>query len=325
MTEASASRRKPFDTREMRDVLSSFATGVTIVTCCDSQGAPVGITASSFNSVSMEPPLILWSLAKTALSAEAFRAAAHFAVHVLAVDQVDLSNRFAKSGTDKFSGVDYATDRNGVPLLGGTASRFDCSTWQVYEGGDHWIIVGEVENIARENKDGLVFSAGTYASATPIRAADRRRLEPESDLPNPLDDLLLYHLARANRQMGQNFHATVRAAGLTVPEWRVLANLRPDAGMDMEELGTRTFIDPDLLSDLLQSMRANGYCTLEQSGAGWLVQGTPKGQKKVSELIALATDLERRAMGDLGTEGQAELLDMLRTIVSNTQPDNGRK
>lgn len=323
MTEASARRLKPFDTREMRDVLSSFATGVTIVTTSDAQGTPVGVTASSFNSVSMEPPLILWSVAKSALSAGAFRVAGHFAVHVLAVDQVDLSNRFAKSGTDKFSGVDYATDRNRVPLLGGTASRFDCSTWQVYEGGDHWIIVGEVENIARENKDGLVFSAGTYASASPIRSA-ARRLEPEPDLPNPLDDLLLYHLARANRQMGQNFHAAVRAADLTVPEWRVLANLRPDAGTDTEVLGTRTFIDPDLLSDLLQSMRASGYCTMEQSGAGWLVQGTPKGQEKVAELIALATELERQAVGDLGAEGQQELLNILRTVVMNTQPDDSR-
>lgn len=323
MTEAVENRRKPFDTREMRDVLSSFATGVTIVTTSDARGLPVGITASSFNSVSMDPPLILWSVSKAALSAEAFRRAIHFAVHVLAVDQVDLSNRFAKSGTDKFSGTSYKLDRNGVPVLQGTASRFDCSTWQVHDGGDHWIVVGEVQNIARENKDGLVFSAGTYATATPIRAAVRR-LEPEPDLPNPLDDLLLYHLARANRQMGQNFHAAVRAAGLTVPEWRVLANLRPDAGADMDELGTRTFIDPDLLSDLLQSMQGRGYCSLERSGAGWLVKGTPKGQQKVAELIALATELERQAVGDLGPKGQQALLEMLRTIVSNTQPDDSR-
>lgn len=324
MTEASAKRRRPFDTREMRDVLSSFSTGVTIVTTSDGRGAPVGMTASSFNSVSMEPPLILWSVARSALSSEAFRSASHFAVHVLAVDQVELSNRFAKSGADKFSGTAYRIDRNGVPLLEGAAGRFDCRTWQVYEGGDHWIIVGEVEGIARENKDGLVFSAGTYATATPIRS-NVRKLEPEPDLPNPLDDLLLYHLARANRHMGQNFHAAVRAAGLTVPEWRVLANLSPDAGTDMEVLGTLTFIDPDLLSDLLQSMQGDGYCTLEQSGAGWMVKGTEKGRQKVSEMIAQATELERRAVGDLGAEGQQELLEMLRTIVANTQPDDSRK
>lgn len=323
MTEASAKRRRPFDTREMRDVLSSFSTGVTIVTTSDARGAPVGMTASSFNSVSMEPPLILWSVAKSALSADAFRKASHFAVHVLAVDQVDLSNRFAKSGADKFSGTDYRTDANGVPVLEGPAGRFDCRTWQVYEGGDHWIIVGEVEGVARENRDGLVFSAGTYATATPIRAAVRK-LEPEPDLPNPLDDLLLYHLARANRQMGQNFHAAVRAAGLTVPEWRVLANLRPDAGTDMDVLGTLTFIDPDLLSDLLQSMQLNGYCTLEPSGAGWRVRGTEKGRRKVSQMIALATELESQAVGDLGPDGQRKLLEMLRIIVANTQTDDSR-
>lgn len=324
MTEAASARRKPFDTREMRDALSSFSTGVTIVTASDGQGAPVGMTASSFNSVSMEPPLILWSVAKSALSAETFRYARHFAVHVLSVDQVDLSNRFAKSGADKFSGTAFRIDTNGVPVLEGTASRFDCTTWKVYEGGDHWIIVGEVEAIARENRDGLVFSSGTYATATPIRAAERK-LEPEPDLPNPLDDLLLYHLARANRQMGQSFHAAVRAAGLTVPEWRVLANLRPDAGTDIDVLGALTFIDPDLLSDLLLSMQGAGYCSLAKSGSGWKVRGTVKGRKKVSQMIGLATELERQAVGDLGAEGQQELLEMLRIIVSNTLPDDSRK
>ena len=130
-----------FTARDMRYALSKFATGVTIVTACDDHGNHVGMTASSFNSVSMEPPLILWSVTKTALSSDIFRNAEYFAVHVLSADQKELSNKFARTGEDKFSEVNYTIDQNNVPLLTDALVRFDCTTWAVYEGGDHWIVI----------------------------------------------------------------------------------------------------------------------------------------------------------------------------------------
>ncbi len=136
-----------FDPREFRDALSSFATGVTIVTARDDADRPVGMTCSSFNSVSMAPPLILWSVTKTARSADAFITADHFAVHVLAFDQTEVSNRFARSGADKFGETQHAFDQNNVPIISDTASRFDCKQYAVYDGGDHWIIFFDLVQI----------------------------------------------------------------------------------------------------------------------------------------------------------------------------------
>jgi len=212
------------DARDFRDALSSFATGVTIVTANDDDDAPVGMTASSFNSVSTDPPLILWSVTKTALSAPTFQKAEHFAVHVLASDQTDLSNKFAKSGADKFEGTAYSIDGNKVPIIEGCATRFDCKTWAVYEGGDHWIIVGEVLGLVTDKKEGLVFGGGSYAVASPLTT-----LNPHDTVDTGseglVEDMFFYHLSRAYHHMGHEFHRAVQDSGLTVAQWRILASL----------------------------------------------------------------------------------------------------
>ena len=235
-----------FDTREFRFALSGFATGVTIVTAVSKTGEKVGMTASSFNSVSMEPPLILWSVTKAAMSAPVFRDAQNFAVHVLSSDQVELSNRFAKSGMDKFADTDYVTDEYGVPILRGCVARFDCTTWAVHEGGDHWVIFGQVQGIERENKEGLVFSDGSYATANPVRqlkAVEAGAVDNES----PIDNLLIYNLARAYRQMSSQFHDSVRDSGLSIPAWRILASLYGGVTRTLPDLEARTFLDTCLL------------------------------------------------------------------------------
>lgn len=152
-------------TRDFRNTLGKFATGVTIITTLDADGVPVGVTASSFNSVSMEPPLVLWSLAKDALSLPAYQESGAFNVHVLSADQDALSNLFARRGADKFAGLDFAPGQNGMPLLPGCAAIFQCETRHQYDGGDHYIFVGEV--LACENSDRapLVFHGGQYATA----------------------------------------------------------------------------------------------------------------------------------------------------------------
>ena len=115
------------DAREFRNALGSFTTGVTIVTTRDASGHDVGLTANSFNSVSLDPPLVLWSLAKSSTSLSAFVEAKHFAVHILAADQEPLSNRFATRGADKFAGLQIERGEGGMPLLHGCAARFDAA------------------------------------------------------------------------------------------------------------------------------------------------------------------------------------------------------
>lgn len=156
-------------TKEFKKALSSFATGITIITTCDKDGNSIGMTASSFNSVSMEPPLILWSVTKTAFSADIFKDAENFSVHILSTEHTELSNNFATSGADKFSKISYNLDQNNVPIISDISTRFDCKTWEVHEGGDHWIIIGEVQKCICDESEGLIFVNGAYASAHKIK------------------------------------------------------------------------------------------------------------------------------------------------------------
>jgi 3-hydroxy-9,10-secoandrosta-1,3,5(10)-triene-9,17-dione monooxygenase reductase component len=151
-----------FDPRQFRQALGTFTTGVTIVTTRGADGLDYGMTANSFNSVSMDPPMVLWSLNKDSSSAAAFTQARHFAVHILASEQEALSNRFAKSGGDKFAGLNPARGPDGIPLLDGCAARFECRMAYQYEGGDHLILVGQVLAFERFDCAPLVFQGGGY-------------------------------------------------------------------------------------------------------------------------------------------------------------------
>lgn len=153
-----------FDPKDFRFALGQFPTGVTIMTTRTKSGEPIGVTASSFNSVSMDPPLILWSVDKNAFSAEVFSENEYFAVNVLADSQVATSNLFACRGEDKFKDLEYENALGDSPLIEGSVAQFQCKNWSVYDGGDHLIIVGEVKKYTynRERKP-LLFSQGRYA------------------------------------------------------------------------------------------------------------------------------------------------------------------
>ena len=165
-----------FDRKAFRQALGTFATGVTIVTAWDEiTDAPVGVTASSFNSVSVDPPLVLWSVGRNALSAKVLISAKRYAIHVLHSGQSEIANRFARSGADKFGPTDYERDAAGVPILKTFASRFDCELHDVHGGGDHHIIVGRVVGICHGTGDPLVFHGGRYASALPLELLSELR------------------------------------------------------------------------------------------------------------------------------------------------------
>jgi flavin reductase (DIM6/NTAB) family NADH-FMN oxidoreductase RutF len=144
------------DPDEFRHALSCFATGVAVVTTLDAQGQKVGMTISSFNSVSLDPPLVLWSIADDSLSYDVFVAADYFAVHVLAMTQKELSDRFAQSGDSKFDRFDCREGIHGVPILPEFAACFECSTEHIYPGGDHKIIVGRVHRFEDREADPLI-------------------------------------------------------------------------------------------------------------------------------------------------------------------------
>jgi flavin reductase (DIM6/NTAB) family NADH-FMN oxidoreductase RutF/DNA-binding IclR family transcriptional regulator len=156
-----------FDSRELRRVLGAFVTGVTVVTTTDEEGGLHGVTANSFSSVSLDPPLVLWSQAVKTHSHPVFFKAERFAVNILAEDQIELSNRFAKSSQEKFAGLEVDVGLGGIPLLRGCNAWLQCRVVSRLPGGDHTIYVAEVDSIARAQRKPLVFGNGQYLRTGP--------------------------------------------------------------------------------------------------------------------------------------------------------------
>ena len=151
-----------FDHREFRRTLGAFTTGVTVITTVDAAGKPYGVTANSFSSVSLDPPLILWSQALTSSSYPAFRDCERFVVNILADHQVHVSNQFAKSGDDKFLDIAVRTGLGGVPVIDDSAAHLECRKVAAYPGGDHVVYIGQVERIHRSAHRPLAFGEGRY-------------------------------------------------------------------------------------------------------------------------------------------------------------------
>lgn len=158
-----------FSAQEFRAALGMFATGVTIVTARSADGQVIGLTANSFNSVSLSPPLVLWSLSRIAASLPVFSAGSHYAINILAADQKTLAERFATRGADRWAGVTFDQGAGGAPLLHGAAATFECFNRSRYEEGDHVIFVGEVERCThRIGASPLLFHGGRYFTEHPL-------------------------------------------------------------------------------------------------------------------------------------------------------------
>src|ERR1043166_1345002 len=180
-----------FDARDFRKALGTFATGVAILTTRNDQDKPVGLTCNSFNSVSLQPPLILWSLSTYSPSLAAFAQAEHFAVNVLAADQVELSRRFSQPIDNRFAGIATDAGTDGIPLIRGAAAHLECRNEARHYSGDHVIFIGRVLRYAYSNMPPLVFCHGAYmglqdlpaaalkpCSAAATRTAQRARRRP---------------------------------------------------------------------------------------------------------------------------------------------------
>ena len=158
------------DTRELRNALGRFPTGVTVITTCTPGGKREGLTANSFSALSLDPPLVLWSIGRKSNALASFIESGHFAINVLRADQADVSHRFATPSADKFDGLTVATGTGGSPLLPGVLASFECKIEATIEGGDHLLFVGRVHRIAYGEGEPLIFNAGRYATAHPLRA-----------------------------------------------------------------------------------------------------------------------------------------------------------
>lgn len=152
----------PDFTRAFRNTLGMFATGITVVTTRSADGEGVGVTINSFNSVSLEPPLIVWSLARQGNSLPVFEQCEYYAVNILAADQRDLSQLFATRSADKFANLEFDTGLGDVPLLRGCCAWFECRNQVRHPGGDHVLFLGEVQRFSQEDHEPLLYFRGGY-------------------------------------------------------------------------------------------------------------------------------------------------------------------
>lgn len=158
------------DTRELRDAFGAFMTGVTIVTTATDDGKPLGFTANSFSSVSLDPALLLVSIAKTSSNYRTFSTTGHFAINILAENQKELSNTFARPGNDRFANVSWQPSAHNNPLIGDVSAWFDCTTHQVIDAGDHALIVGRIEAFHSAGYAGLGYYRGGYFTPAKVSA-----------------------------------------------------------------------------------------------------------------------------------------------------------
>ncbi|MCK1358947.1 flavin reductase family protein [Bradyrhizobium sp. 199] len=170
-----ASDSSQIDPRDFRNALGTYATGVTIITAAAPDGKPYGLTCNSFASVSLNPPLVLWSLVVYSSSLTIFQNASHFTVNVLGASQQGLANKFAKSSDDKFTGVDWTPGLGGAPVLAKSVSNFQCRSVNRYYGGDHVIFLGAVEAYTYNTQEPLLFAQGAFGR---FLADDARKKTP---------------------------------------------------------------------------------------------------------------------------------------------------
>jgi 3-hydroxy-9,10-secoandrosta-1,3,5(10)-triene-9,17-dione monooxygenase reductase component len=300
-----------------RKALGAFATGVTIATTKDADNQPVGVTASSFNSVSVDPPLILWSLAKTSFSHDAFCSSGHFAVHVLSAAQEDLSNRFARSGGDKFTGMDWLDGELGSPVLSDHAALFQCRTRHQYEGGDHVIFVGEVVAYEARDEAPLLFHGGRYAERRP-KPSGASEASVDMEHGRFSDDFLFYLISRAHFQTSRPTRQKLSELGLSMDEYMALAVLSMDASLSGEDILSRlshTGHAPSI--DALQSMVPKGLLISKNSH----FELADEGRKQFVETLAFGKSFEAD-LADHFTAGElAETKRVLRRIIELTGED----
>lgn len=302
------------DAGQFRQALGAFATGVTIVTTCDESGQDVGLTANSFNSVSLNPPLVLWSLARKARSHAAFARCEYFAVHILAADQEALSARFATAGADKFSGLEITRGAGGVPLLDSCAARFVCRTNYRYEGGDHEIFVGEVLDFEHFPKPPLVYQRGQYAVAVA-----RPRAPAPGDTPSEFGkDFLVYLLGLAHALSMRRILPVVAERGLDENEYFVLVALIMEDGRSADEIdGLLQITNRRLTADLLAGLARKGFVR-DDAGKIYLTEG---GRKTALEVLALSKLVEEESTRQIDHAEVALMKRVLRQTIRTSLAD----
>ncbi|WP_027852904.1 p-hydroxyphenylacetate 3-hydroxylase reductase component [Marinobacterium litorale] len=305
---------QPLDSHAFRRALGNFATGITIVTAQAPNGDKIGLTVNSFNSVSLDPPLVLWSLDKrSADSLSVIQSADHFAINVLAANQLDLSNHFARPQTDKFANIDYSEGPGRAPLLDACAARFHCALHETIDAGDHWILLGRVLAFDDFGRSPLLYHQGAYSLVLPHPRVEKN-LAAQATLPGLekyLENNLLYLMLQAVNAYQTSYLPKQQALGLSVSEARVLILLSviPDAGL--ERLQRESSLPGSEIREAVENLHASGL--LESTTAPFSL--TADGALRASEYWALS-EQEQHKVFDEFNDSQIQLFKkMLNRVI----------
>ena len=300
-----------FDQKSFRSALGRFATGVAIITARGVDGRPVGVTANSFNSVSLDPPLVLWSLARTSSSLKAYEGAEEFAVHILGINQEHLSNRFATKGIDKFEGMDVG--HAGVPLLDSCAARFRCRKVQRHDVGDHVLYIGEV--IDFETCDGapLLYVQGRYGEARRREAAG---LSYDLEAARLGKDAILNLFSHAYVRILARVRAELDLLGLQQSASIILAAVA-EGVTEIDAVQQFSFDrDYHFSAEEQEMLIGQGLIGIEKGN----VRLSPKGERAYRDLLAAMKRVEEDLVGGF-TDGELSDVRHFLASVGNSDGD----
>lgn len=302
-----------FDTRAFRRALGNFATGVTVVTAAGPGGRKVGVTANSFNSVSLDPALVLWSIDKRSSSHEVFEEATHFAVNVLAADQIDLSNNFARPKEDRFAGIEYQQGAGGAPLFIDCSARFQCEKFEQLDGGDHWILVGKVVAFDDFGRSPLLYHQGAYSMVLPHTRMTQRAegQPPSSHFQGRLQHNLYYLMTQALRAYQADYQPRQLRTGLRTSEARMLMVLENDAGLSLNDLQREVAMPTREIEEAVANLKRKGLI----NDADDRVRLSVRGVDETEALWTIAKEQQDKVFARFNDEQVDAFKTVLKAII----------
>lgn len=302
------------DVDALRRCLGQYATGVTVVTS-QVGGCPIAMTANSFTSVSLDPPLVSWSVKRSSQSYPKFAVASGFVVNILAEDQVDISRNFGRSAGDKFAGIAWRPGLEGMPLLEGVAALFECEVVDRLDGGDHLIIIGRVARFERHERSVLLFAQGRYAVAR-----DHPAMQPamESSVARgPTEDFIAGLMYRAYGALAQQMEAVQREQGYTPAEARIMGAVATFPARTVAELLPELYLGEAATETAVARLVELEIVGIDADGR---LSMTLVGTSRLGELLAAlgrqqADVLEGLPQGDIDAARR-----LMRHVIRRSKP-----
>ncbi|MEB6478155.1 MULTISPECIES: p-hydroxyphenylacetate 3-hydroxylase reductase component [Acinetobacter] len=303
------------DPMRFRRALGNFATGVTIMTAQNEQGEKVGVTANSFNSVSLDPPLILWSIDKNSSSFPVFEQASHFAVNILSGSQIELSNKFSRRNIDKYEGTSYQTGAGQAPILDHCSAVFECERHDIIEGGDHWIIIGKVVRFRDEGRSPLVYHQGAYSGVIPHPLLQLKETVEAEDIgemhQGHLYSNVCYLMSRAFKFYQTDYIPKQLVTGFRTSEARLLLVLGSGTASNKADL-PRDIAMPMREVEQAASILQKDGLLIESDGFFKL---TEKGKKTAHYLFDIADSHQNEVFEKYSDEQKDIFITMLRDFA----------